>query len=98
MLVVLFAVLLVLSLCGIVGAILWLVLHHGQRLTVHDLIPLVGFTLSGLVSLGLFTLSAAGRHPTPTTGQRPTPTASPAASPPARPSVSGTPTTVGRAS
>ena len=57
--VLIFAVVLGLSLCGVVGAILWLVMRRGHRLTAQDLIPLVGFTLSGLVSFLVFTISAA---------------------------------------
>jgi uncharacterized BrkB/YihY/UPF0761 family membrane protein len=55
--VLIFAVVLALSLCGVVGAILWLVARRGHRLAAQDLIPLVGFTLSGLVSFLVFTIS-----------------------------------------
>ena len=57
--VMIFALLLVLSLCGLVGAILWLVVRRGHTLTAHDLIPLVGFALSGLVSFTVFSISHA---------------------------------------
>src|SRR5947209_3913965 len=57
MVILIFGVVLALSFCGIVGAILWLVVHRHQRLAAQDLIPLVGFTLSGLISFLIFTIS-----------------------------------------
>src|SRR5207248_300975 len=49
--------------CGVVVAIIWLVVHRGHRLVAKDLIPLVGFALSGLVSLGLVAISTASAPP-----------------------------------
>ena len=78
--VLIFAVVLILSLCGVVGTILWLVVRRGHRLTAQDLIPLVGFALSGLVSFLVFTItstSSSAPQKTPPTGiVSPTPTAS----------------------
>jgi hypothetical protein len=98
--VLIFAVVLGLSLCGVVATILWLVVRRGHRLTAQDLIPLVGFTLSGLVSFLVFTISAASsstqqkKLPTgtvpPTLTALPSPTAMATAHP--APAATATPT------
>src|SRR4051812_2952145 len=98
--IVIFGVVLALSLCGVVGTVLWMVVRRGQTLMAHDLIPLVGFTLSGLVSFLIFTISttvSSTPQKKPPTGPAPhslmtspTPTATATPTPP--PAATATPT------